>query len=208
MSDILYLKLPKCVQVENESVTLGDLAKMECTDSHIVNKLKTLKVAQIPGGTQTRIVISVMMLVKKIHSIYPALEVTPLGEVDVVAELKSDKHNHPVLQWLKVVSICLILFFGSAFAIMSFNNDVSIEKLFSSLYSQITGTESSGFGPIEWMYSIGIFLGILIFYNHFGGKKVSKDPTPIEVEVRLYEDDINTTLIEGVNRRSEHLDVD
>ncbi len=208
MSEILYLKLPKCVQVTDTTVMLGDVAKMECTDSHIVNKLKAMKIAKIPGGKQTRIVVSVMVIVKEIHALYPALEVTPLGEVDTVVELESDKHMHPVRQGLKVALICLILFFGSAFAIMSFNNDISIEQLFSGIYSQIMGKESGGFTPIEWTYSIGIFLGILVFYNHFGQKRVSKDPTPIEVEVRLYEDDINTTLIEGTNRRSEHLDLD
>ena len=57
-------------------------------------------------------------------------------------------------------------------------------------------------------YSFGLFLGITIFYNHIGKKKLSRDPTPIEVEMRLYEDDINHTLVEGTNRKEEHLDVD
>ncbi|MFR4318135.1 MAG: hypothetical protein ACLT2Z_00835 [Eubacterium sp.] len=50
-------------------------------------------------------------------------------------------------------------------------------------------------------------VGILIFYNHFGTKKLSKDPTPIEVEMRKYEMDVNQTLITGHNRDDGKLDV-
>jgi len=55
---------------------------------------------------------------------------------------------------------------------------------------------------------VGIAVGIIIFYNHLGGKRITKDPTPIEVQMRLYEDDVNTTLIEGCNREGTSIDVD
>ena len=43
--------------------------------------------------------------------------------------------------------------------------------------------------------------------NHFGPKRLSKDPTPIEVEMRKYETDVNQALIEGHNRQDGKLDV-
>ena len=55
---------------------------------------------------------------------------------------------------------------------------------------------------------MGIAVGIIVFYNHFGGKRITKDPTPIEVQMRLYEDDVNTTLVEGCNRKETSIDVD
>lgn len=36
---------------------------------------------------------------------------------------------------------------------------------------------------MEIMYAIGLALGIIIFYNHFGGKRLSSDPTPLEVQM-------------------------
>ena len=59
----------------------------------------------------------------------------------------------------------------------------------------------------EYCYSIGLGVGIIIFYNHFGPKKLTKDPTPIEVEMRKYERDINQTLIDGHNRDDGKVDV-
>ena len=46
-----------------------------------------------------------------------------------------------------------------------------------------------------------------MLYNHFGKRKLSRDPTPLEIEMRLYENDIHTTLIDGVKRQNEHIDV-
>ena len=60
---------------------------------------------------------------------------------------------------------------------------------------------------MEVSYSIGLAVGILVFYNHFGPKKLSKDPTPIEVEMRKYETEINQALIDGYNRQEGKLDV-
>lgn len=208
LSDILYLKLGKCVEVNTRSVTLGDITSMECVNTSIVNKLKTIKVLQMPNGTETRFVISILKIIEFIHNEYPALEITHIGETDVVVELKSDKDSNGVMNWIKTTLVCAILFFGGAFAIMSFNNDVTIEKLFGDIYEQVMGDESNGFTILEVTYSLGILIGIGVFYNHFGPKKIGRDPTPIEVEMRLYEQDINNTIVDGVNRRSKHLDVD
>ena len=43
--------------------------------------------------------------------------------------------------------------------------------------------------------------------SYFGPKKLTKDPTPIEVEMRKYERDINQTLIDGHNRDDGKVDV-
>ena len=92
-----------------------------------------------------------------------------------------------------------------------YSNNKSIEascSLFSTLYENLTGLSSNNHTTLELGYSIGIPLGILIFYNHFGKRRITTDPTPIEIEMRLYENDINTTLIENITRKGENVDVD
>ena len=46
-----------------------------------------------------------------------------------------------------------------------------------------------------------------MFFNHIGGRRITKDPTPIEVEMRIYEKDVNTSLIETSDREGDTLDV-
>ena len=108
---------------------------------------------------------------------------------------------------LKTSQVVLISFMGAAFSIMAFNNDVGVTKMFSQIYELVTGTKSDGFTVLEFTYSIGIAIGILTFFNHFGKRRFSVDPTPIEVEMRLYENDIQTTLIENISRKEQELDV-
>ena len=63
------------------------------------------------------------------------------------------------------------------------------------LYLLVMGRESNGFTILELGYSLGLAIGILVFFNHFAALKLNTDPTPLEVEMRLYEDNIAKTLI-------------
>jgi stage V sporulation protein AA len=57
-------------------------------------------------------------------------------------------------------------------------------------------------------FCIGLAAGIMIFYNHIGQKKITDDPTPIQVAMRKYEQDIDTTYIEASGREGSSIDVD
>ena len=46
-----------------------------------------------------------------------------------------------------------------------------------------------------------------MFFNHIGGRRITKDPTPIEVEMRIYETDVNKALIETADRGGKVIDV-
>lgn len=208
MSEMLYLKIERNSQVDHIDVRLGDVAKLECVNSSIKNRLKTMKLLKIQAQKSDRYVFSVMKVIEMIHEIYPELEIQNLGESDFIIEYESPEYAKGRCNTLKVVVLCILIFFGSAFSIMVFNNDVGVDDVFAQTYQLFTGTESSGYTVMELGYSIGIAVGILVFYNHFGGKRITKDPTPIEVQMRQYEDDVNTTLVEGCNREETSIDVD
>lgn len=206
MSETLYLKLERSVKVSNADVTLGDVASLECSNQNVVNKCKTISIHKFHD--QTRCVYSVLKIIELIHKEYPSITVDNVGESDFVLELDTKKKPPNWLEYSKVAFICLIIFFGAAFAIMTFNNDVSVRDIFSKIYVDVTGFKTEDFTILELMYSIGLGLGILIFYNHFGKKNITRDPTPIEVEMRKYETEIETTLVDGVNRKEASIDVD
>lgn len=208
MSDILYMKIDRNIELDKKDVHLSDVAKLECTNQDILNRVKTIKLINIPDQKNNRYVFSVLKVIELIHKIYPKLEVNNLGEIDFIIDYEAPRKQKKWFSVLKLICICLITFFGAAFSIMTFNNDVGVDEVFRNLYELVMRETSTGFTMIELSYATGLTLGILIFYNHFGAKKVTSDPTPVEVEMRLYEDDINTTLIEGVNRKSKHIEVD
>lgn len=205
MKGDLYLKLMQSVQLGKERVTLGDIAELEWEDKSGLARLKETEIFVFPKSKQTRYVLSALYLIDRIHQVYPGLTVNAIGESDIVVERASDKRGNRCIPVIKVVLVCLIVLFGASFAIMSFNNDVSVEKLFAQIYEKLTGQESTGFTILEMMYSIGLAGGILIFYNHFSVGKKSQDPTPVQVEMQMYEMDINHTLIEEASRSGIHV---
>ena len=210
MSEILYLKLEKHIRTFSRTLTLGAAAQMRCADPKILNRLKTEKLYTFdharPGKRTcaARAVLSILDVIEKIQAVYPELEIQNLGEEDFVVEYSTKQEENALLTALKVLLVCLICFFGSAFSIMAFNNDVSTVALFDSFYTLVTGRESDGFTILELTYSLGLSAGIISFFNHIGSRRLSKEPTPIEVEMRLYEDEVNTALIQTADRNEAH----
>ncbi len=64
-----------------------------------------------------------------------------------------------------------------------------------------TGEISSGFYCPEISYSIYLAIGVLFFFNHFSRLNFFTDPTPMQVQMRKYEDDVNATILEDLNRK-------
>lgn len=205
--DTVYLKGDRDVEVQKRDITLGDILDLECSNKDLIPKLKTLKLLKIPDKGKQRFVISILKIIACIHEKYPGLEVQNLGEQDIIITYEEQKTPGMFLHILKTAIVVLITFCGAAFSIMAFNNDVDVTKLFSQIYKFTTGTKSDGFTILEVSYSVGITIGILVFFNHFGKKRFTVDPTPMEVQMRLYENDIQTTLVEDASRRGEELDV-
>lgn len=204
----LYLKGDQTVELKKRDVTIGDVMKMECTSPHVVAKVKTFKLHQFPEKGKHRCVISVLNIIQKIHEEYPNLEIQNLGSPDVIVTFEMEKTNHPIWFVWKTILVVAITSLGAAFSIMAFNNDVDTVKLFSQIYEQVMGFPRQGASVLEFCYCMGVAFGILVFFNHFGRKRFSVDPTPLEVEMRLYENDIQTTIIEDFSRKGQEIDVD
>ena len=181
--ETVYIKADRNVEVTDPCVKLGDILSMECANPTVLPKLKTIKLLRFHGvdkKTQNRV---------------------------FIITYEEQQSVGGVWHILKTSQVVLISFMGAAFSIMAFNNDVGVTKMFSQIYELVTGTKSDGFTVLEFTYSIGIAIGILTFFNHFGKRRFSVDPTPIEVEMRLYENDLQTTLIENISRKEQELDV-
>ena len=203
----LYIKGDRNVEVTEQDVFLKDIVSMECSDKKFLPKLQTVKILKLHGNREQRYVVSVLEIIACIHAAYPEVEVQNLGEADIIVTYENQKTPPYLWHILKVAAVAASIFFGSAFSIMAFNNDVGGTKLFGQIYELVMGKKSDGFTVLEVTYSIGLTFGILIFFNHFGKKRFTVDPTPMEVQMRLYENDIQTALVENASRRKEELEV-
>lgn len=204
---ILYIKAEKNVEVMQDAVCLKDVAKMTCTNGHILNKAKTLIIYQFQKDGEKRQVISILKVIEVLQNYFPTLNIVSLGETDIIVELVKGEPEKQVISILKIVMVSLVCFFGTAFTIMAFHNDIGIDGVFTMAYEQVMGEQSSHYTVLEFCYSIGLAVGIIVFFNHIGGRRITKDPTPIEVEMKVYEESINKTLTEVWNREGKTIDV-
>lgn len=203
---VLYIKCNKDVETQAEDVYLKDIASVECGDKNICAKCRNIRIYHFKDE-KNRIVISVMKIIQLITKECPGVLVQSVGETDILIEKVKVKEFKGFKQWGKVILVCLISFFGTAFTVIAYNNDISINGIFDSVYG-VFGAENLGrINLLELSYSVGLAAGILIFFNHIGGRRITKDPTPIEVSMRNYERDVNQALIETADREGKEEDV-
>ncbi len=203
----VYLKPEKNSEVHDKDVFLSQAAKVWCRDKALESKCKAIKLMTIHDEKENRYVCSVLDVVEKIQKLDANAEVTNLGEMDFIIDYQPKVRRIGAADWVKTAAVCLIVFFGAAFAIMTFNNDGSVAEIFKDVYYLVMNEESDGITVLEIGYSIGLLAGVLIFFNHFGKRKLTTDPTPIEVQMRIYEDEVDTTIIKNASRKESGNDV-
>ena len=207
MSEVVYLKLSQNTEVHEREVFLSQLGELWCRNKSIENRCLALKVLHVPSEKPERYVLSVMELIEKLEKISDQIEVNSIGETDCIIDYQPKPRAGQAWEWIKTAAVCLITFFGAAFAIMTFNNDGNVGELFAMIYEGVMGQKPQGATVLELTYSIGLPIGILVFFNHFSRAALSKDPTPIEVQMRTYETDVNQTLIKNAGREESGVDV-
>ena len=212
-NDTLYIKIDKDILIKKRQVTLQDIAKMECTNQAALRQLKQKKIYTFKDKDEQNkkekqsVVFSILKVIELIHEDYPNLDITNEGEKDFIVEYAPGEEC-VWLEYTKAAVLAVIIFFGAAFTIMSFNNDIGITDIFEKFYVQVMGEKPQGITVLEVSYCIGLALGIMVFFNHFGKKKITTDPTPIQVQMRKYADDIDKVFIENAERKGHNIDVD
>ena len=137
---ILYLKIEQNCIVYKRSVTLQDIASVECTDVGILRQVLQEQVYYFSGNEKSSLVqvFSVLDVIRKIHEKYPMLEVENIGEPDFVIRYVPDPEKKSV-QYLKTALVCVILFFGSDMIVENHDTDGKTDTKADFQYSRSVG---------------------------------------------------------------------
>lgn len=196
MAKKLYIKCNAHAKVSGDKVYLKDVAEVYSPDAALMAKAKGTVLMHLKKQGE-RQVLSVLYIMEQLQHTFTEVQVESIGETDSIVEWEKPKK----LEHIKVAAVSLIAFFGTAFTIMAFHNDIGIRSVFEEVYHLTRGTAPDGIGVLELSYCLGLFLGITVFFNHIGKKKITNDPTPIAVAMHNYERDINQSIVENVERR-------
>lgn len=204
MSETVYVKFERSTMVYERKVNIGEIATVYATNKAIQSKVRAIKLLNIPDVKKGTYVFSVMDIIERISKECPEAEINNIGESDFIIEYKEKPPKDGIFQIIKICVTSVIVFIGSMFTIMAYNNDIAVNELFEKIYGLVANGERNGI--LELSYSIGLTLGIAVFYNHFAGKKLSDTPTPVEVQMRSYETDVDTAVVERASRQKEEYD--
>ncbi|QAY66214.1 stage V sporulation protein AA [Paenibacillus protaetiae] len=190
---VLYLRLKKKITIRPErTVTLGQIARMLASDSETEQMLNEMQVYRHHAGDGNRVVLDILQIVKAIRETAPDLSIETFGEPQVLIMI-SKKPAKPRITVL--IAVWLLLFFGAGLAIMNFHVDVNMQEVQVRIVELLTGKKEEHPLWFQIPYSIGIGLGMAVFFNHLFRKKFNEEPNPLEVELYTYQENVNAYVI-------------
>jgi stage V sporulation protein AA len=190
---IVYVRMRRrAVVAPNSVLTLGDVARL-IADEGLADRLKKLPLHRITEKDGNLLLIDMLQVVKAIREAEPGMTIETFGVPHVLLEISPSGEVKPrkfllVLAWL-------LLFFGSGMAMMNFHADVNMPAVQNRITELVTGRS----GPHPWLfqipYSLGVGLGMLLFFNRIFGKRLNDEPNPLEVEMFMYQENVNHYVI-------------
>lgn len=203
----IYIKPSKKFKTKSlGKIYIKDIADVYA-ETQLKKRVENIAVLAITEDNNRCYLISVIDIINAIDKTLPGNTINNVGEMDTIVEYTMPKKNTAITKiWLyaKILFVALVLFAGSATAIMSFHSDAQMSTVFENYYYIFFNERVENPAIIDLPYSIGLAVGIIVFFNHFGKKKLTSDPTPIEVELSVYDDEINTSIIDNLSRENKN----
>lgn len=206
MRAVIYIQADKHTLIRHTKILAKDLCSIYCADEALKQKAENTVVYQLKNSEDgEKKTASVLWLISKLdEALAGAADFENIGEADFIFSVDLGKKKIK-RRWQKIAMVSAITFAGSVFAIMTYNEDVSSVDVFRKI-SDVFGRGEKGVRLLAAGYAIGIAAGIILFFNHFGKRRLTSDPTPMEVEMEKYEADVEDTMIKRNARQGKSLE--
>ncbi|MEH7073909.1 stage V sporulation protein AA [Neobacillus drentensis] len=199
MEETIYIRMRNRVQAPpEEKVLLKDIAQVIARDD-VLSHLQTMMIHQLTASDRNIVIIDVMKVIRLIKSQLGDMDIQTIGPAQTIIEVTIKKKGVSVPFFLL---IWFLLFFGSAMAIMNFHDDVSMRSVQEKIYTIITGKKETKPLLFQIPYSIGLGMGMILFFNHVFKKRINEEPSPLEVEMFNYQMDLDNYVIIHENKES------
>lgn len=169
------------------AIKLKDIAFIS-TPSDLKTKLENTPVYRITKEDNNIIIIDSFLIIDHLSKWYTDLTFQLIGPSETIIRVEKPKKTPPVFS---VVFVWILLFVGTAMTIMNFHYDVSMQEVQQKLHYLITGNKNDFPLWIQVPYSFGLGIGMLLFFNHWFKKRFNDEPSPLEVELFNYQQDLN-----------------
>ncbi|SDW55859.1 stage V sporulation protein AA [Marininema mesophilum] len=188
----VYVQMRKRITaIPGQVLRIKDVARLLADGEE--KALEDLPVFRYDQDLGNLAVVDLMDVLAVLRRTNEGIRVESVGLTHTIIEMKKDR-KVPVL--LYVCLVWLLLFIGSGLAIMNFHTDVSMRDVHQRIYYLMTGMNNSHPLIMQIPYSFGIGLGMLLFFNHLFNRKFNEEPSPLELEVFLYQENMDQYVID------------
>lgn len=198
----VYINLNSKYSVEpNTNVYVKDIGEVYCNNNVIKEKVEKTKILKVQSE-ESYDYISGNQVIAKILDSVQNIDVSIIGGPDILLEIKEQEKPKPLLNFFKVLVVSLILFFGSAIAIINFFEDAEMKSSLEKIHYIITGTEETSPAIMGIPFSIGIGIGIYAFFNRVFSlsKRRRQEPGPLELELYLYDKNLEDNIMHDLKK--------
>lgn len=199
----IYISMQQRVQLPpNTSIHLKDIADIIADDIQ-QKEIEDMVIYTLSALDKSHVILDVLQVIKTIKKRYEDVEIAIIGASQTIVEILYKKKE---VNLFFFALIWLLLFIGSALAIIYFHEDVSMGSVHERIYYMLTGKEVKQPLLFQVPYSIGLGLGMVLFFNHLFKNRINEEPSPLEVEMHQYQQSIDAYMIENEAVKKERYD--
>lgn len=166
---------------------------------------RQVRVATAPARPGAIFPVSALDVARRVWAELPEADVDLIGAKDVIVRVRGPMAA-PWWVAAKVTAVGLLLVVGSAMAIMNFHADVNMPAVHQQLYRLLTGRQEQRPLWLQVPYSVGVGLGIALFFKLVRRKGHHLEPSPLELEMEDYQQSVLRYIaerVEGMERARE-----
>lgn len=201
---VVYIRMRNRVQAKgNQTVRIKDIARI-IGPEEVITKIEEIILLTVKKEDKNIIVIDLAQVIMSIRKVHPTIEVETFGPSQTIIEIILSKKK---MSYLTFALVWFLLFVGGGMTIMNFHVDVSMGEVHQKIFTIITGKVEDKPLLIQIPYSFGLGMGMILFFNHFFKKRFNEEPSPLEVEMFNYQQDLDRYVIMNENKENvRHLD--
>ena len=171
----IYLKDIYCIYPESYEEKLGDI----CLRYYEKN-------------TSKYDVIHLGEVINEIKKICPILYINFLKTDDVIIFFDNEKKDRT--KYVRVLAVSVVVLMGSIMGIMNFHADVNMAHSQLTMVGVITNNTKKYLPYFQIPYSIGIGIGVALFFNKFIPTYAKNEPSPLELKLVSLNKEIENQL--------------
>lgn len=205
----VYLSLKKKAAIDKDKdIIIEDLGEVYTKDQNLKKIIENTRIKKKPS-IENWDNITAIEITEKLLDKYPDIDLNLIGEAEILLEYKSQEPKTPFFEFIKVALVCIILFFGANLAIINFHEDVNTSKSMKELYFTFTGVKKDNPLFLVIPYSFGIGIGVMMFFSRVfsSSKRRKKEPGPMEIELFLYDEDMEKQILNEVKNNKDKKEV-